>query len=439
MLTLSLIISALLTTQPATQPPLEEIYIVDADGVVLRSGADRNFYAFMEAPRASLVRVKDVFNNWGRVSADGPLFDQAWGWVRHPANQPGLFKVVDQQTGQTLDSMPFYAPDLSNADPSQSWRQICEVPVDTRVEIIDATEGEVDNRPFHFYKVRMPRHAEGWINMANLRPAQENELVGWMDSTPTQVETVIEMPDSVVSEVVEQNPTEKADSSTSQISYLARYINRHNTNKEIAARERLVEAEQEEEFVVSGAVVSQEKRYFEGLEKIFNSLPPTDMSDDLATGLWEGYAIVAEEDQDLDPETAQLALIRMRQLEIASCIREEQDALAKLDAVVHVASQDVEAMRTVLDEPTDYVVLGKLNVSSIFTGNDSRPIMYRVEDPVNGRTLAYLTANESLQLGEMIGQWIGVVGSMEFDSRWQVQVIDPERVDLVAAIPGLPF
>ena len=437
MLTLSLIITALVTAQPATQPPLEEIYIVDADGVVLRSGADRNFYAFMQVPRTSPVRVREVFNNWGRVSADGPLFDQAWGWVRHPANQPGLFKVVDQQTGQTLDSMPFYAPDLSNVDPSQAWRQICEIPVDTRVEIIDATEGEIDNRPFHFYKIRMPRQAEGWINMANLRPAQSGEVVGWVASTPTTVETLI---DTTGTDVVD-TPTqvvEEVDSS-GQISYLARYINHHNRMKVEAERVRIAREKAEREAAARAVAVTQEKRYFDGLEKIFHSLPPTDMSEDLATGLWEGYAIVAKEDQDLDPETAQLALIRMRQLEIASCIREERQALDKLDAVVHVASQDVEAMQTVLDEPTEYVVLGKLNVSSIFTGNDARPIMYRVEDPVNGRTLAYLTAKDSLQLGEMIGQWIGVGGAMKFDSRWQVQVINPERVDLVAAMPGFPF
>ena len=109
-------------------------------------------------------------------------------------------------------------------------------------------------------------------------------------------------------------------------------------------------------------------------------------------------------------------------------------ALEKLDAVVTVASSDVMVMRTVLEDPTEYSVLGRLNVSSIFTGTDGRPVMYRIEDPVNGRTLAYVNSDSSLQLSEWIGQMIGVIGSMDFDSHWQVQIVDPNRVDLVAAI-----
>ena len=128
-----------------------------------------------------------------------------------------------------------------------------------------------------------------------------------------------------------------------------------------------------------------------------------------------------------------MASIRIRQLEIASRLREQNRSLEDLDVITRLANNDVSVIRQVLDEPVEYVVLGRLNVSSVFTGMEGRPTLYKVEDPMNGRTLAYLEPGQTTDVASMIGQWIGVVGKMEFDSQWRVQIIEPERVDLVAA------
>ena len=117
---------------------------------------------------------------------------------------------------------------------------------------------------------------------------------------------------------------------------------------------------------------------------------------------------------------------------MAAVLREQNRSLEDLDIITRLANNDVSIIRQVLDEPVEYAVLGRLNVSSVFTGTDGRPTFYRVEDPMNGRTLAYLEPSGTADVTSMIGQWIGVVGKMEFDSRWRIQVIEPERVDLVA-------
>ncbi len=435
MTTLGLFLACLAAVQSPDASPSATWHIVDADQVIVRSGADRNFYGFLEAPRGSVVEVTEVLNNWGRTPARGPLFDQAWGWIRHPQSEAGRFSVSDDRRGLTLDKMPVYAPDLTNENPSRAWRQLCILPEDTAVDVLSMTTGEMDGQPFQFYRVRLPEIADGWINMANLRVADPEEILN--PSTDAADRPAADDGDQTV-------PDSTSDrSADGQPSYLARYLadQDRRTTMVLETAPEVTEVTEVNEAVITPTVAESRdlptervNRYFEGLEKIYRSLPATDMTEDLAARLREGYEMVSIEDAEEDPEIAMLATIRMRQLDLALCLREERRALEKLDAVVTVASSDVMVMRTVLEDPTEYSVLGRLNVSSIFTGTDGRPVMYRIEDPVNGRTLAYVNSDSSLQLSEWIGQMIGVIGSMDFDSHWQVQIVDPNRVDLVAAI-----
>ena len=429
---LGLLITCLFAQQP-TMPPVDQLYVVNAENAVIRCGGDRNYYAFLEAPPQSLIHVKEEMANWGRVPADGPLFSGSWGWLRLASDEPGRFEVVNEQTGTTLDTMPVFAPDLMNPEPTKAWRPVCMLPMDSKVDIVDSTTEILDGKSYHFYKIRLPRQAEGWINMANLRKATSAEAEAWSAVNRGVSRKV------VVTEEVDTTPVHTEITATTapdgRPSYLARYLknqNRHGVVDKVV----IIEEEPGEEIVINARPVQEKQNdYFIGLEQLYSSVPPTDMSDDLISRLWDAYAIIAEEDVDTDPEAAQMASIRMRQLELATCLLDQQRSINKLESVMDMASRDVRVVQQAIDAPTDYVVIGRLNVSSIFTGNDGRPVMYRVEDPLSGRTLAYIDPEVSLDLPAMIGQWIGVVGPVNFDSRWQVQVIAPQRVDLVAATP----
>ena len=234
-----------------------------------------------------------------------------------------------------------------------------------------------------------------------------------------------------VNKTVEVFETESAG----RPSYLSRYLRNRQLPVE-PGKIVVIEEEPGEEIVMTARpVLQEENHYFTGLEQLYSSLPPTEMSHDLLSRLWDAYAIVAEEDVDSDPDAAQMASIRMRQIELAMCLVDQQKSINRLESIMQIASSDVRVVRQAIDQPVDYVVMGRLGVSSIFTGNDGRPVMYRVEDPMSGRTLAYIKHDLTVDMTAMIGQWIGVVGPIDFDSRWQVQVIAPQRVDLVAATP----
>lgn len=425
----SLIITCLIFQQSTAIPPMNELFIVESNDTVVRCGAAENYYAFKKVPAGSIIHVVDNKVNWGRVPATGPVFEDAWGWIRQPINEPGRFTVLADGTGRTLDTTAVFAADISDPSPQKAWRQVCMLPMDTSVQIMEKTTGDIDGKSFDFFKVRLPDTAEGWINMANLRPAGPDDSTLWSGESDRVVvdTTLVDRVNSGI-EVVDESKEEFTATNTP--SYLARYLrNRRDRTEEVVVQP-------EPEIVVERVViepVSHERRFFETLETIYASLPATDMSGELMNKLVEGYKMVATEDKETEPEAALMASIRIRQLEIASRLREQNRSLEDLDVITRLANNDVSVIRQVLDEPVEYVVLGRLNVSSVFTGMEGRPTLYKVEDPMNGRTLAYLEPGQTTDVASMIGQWIGVVGKMEFDSQWRVQIIEPERVDLVAA------
>ena len=114
----SLIITCLVFSQPAT-PPMDELFIVEADNTLVRCGAAENYYAFEEVPVGSIIHVIDNKVNWGRVPATGPVFADSWGWIRQPVNEPGRFMVTTDGAGKTLDTTAVFAADITNPTPQK--------------------------------------------------------------------------------------------------------------------------------------------------------------------------------------------------------------------------------------------------------------------------------------------------------------------------------
>ena len=427
---ISLFITCLVSQISSSAPPVNELFVVESENTLIRCGASENYYAFEIAPVGSIIHVVDNKVNWGRVPATGPVFADSWGWIRQPLNEPGRFTILADGVGKTLDTTAVFAPDLDNPNPKKAWRQVCMLPMDTSVEILDRTEGDIDGRSYNFFKVRLPDQAEGWINMSNIRQASPDERDRWTtESVGESDETLASDTNTTIVESISMD--HDLDRMDLEPSYLARYIINRNSRVNAIVEQPI--SEDVVETVVPYEPITHQRSFFNSLEKIYKSIPATDMSEALLNQLLIGYELVAVEDIEVEPEAAIMASIRMRQLEMAFEIREQNQSLSDLDVITRMANNDVSVIRQVLDEPVEYVVLGRLNVSSVFTGLEGRPTLYRVEDPSNGRTLAYIQPGNTADMASMIGQWIGVVGELEFDSQWQVQIVEPERVDLVAA------
>ena len=89
-------------------------------------------------------------------------------------------------------------------------------------------------------------------------------------------------------------------------------------------------------------------------------------------------------------------------------------------------------MRRALDAKGLYVAVGRLSASIVFAGGE-RPQLFRIQDPTTGRTIAYVRPDRDFDLWGMLDQLIGVVGTIEEDEALRLKVVEPKRIDLLAA------
>lgn len=72
-----------------------------------------------------------------------------------------------------------------------------------------------------------------------------------------------------------------------------------------------------------------------------------------------------------------------------------------------------------------YTAVGTLRTSSLQTGQQ---MVYRLTDPANGRTVVYLRSNDA-KLGSMLGQFIGVKGTVSTDATANMRTVAVDSFD----------
>ncbi len=135
------------------------------------------------------------------------------------------------------------------------------------------------------------------------------------------------------------------------------------------------------------------------------------------------------------PDIAELATFRLRQLDLARTLNATRKDIVSAKARIDRSRSELATQQAILDESPDYVLRGKLTISPVFDGV-KRPIFYRLQDPFSGRSLAYISPESEVDVRGMLGQRVGIVGRLEWNSQWQVTTVEPERVDLVSVTPA---
>ena len=81
----------------------------------------------------------------------------------------------------------------------------------------------------------------------------------------------------------------------------------------------------------------------------------------------------------------------------------------------------------------EYLAVGKLSASSLYDGA-KLPLLYRVTNPMNGLTIAYLRQSpDSPDLRRFVGQYIGVTGIQESTPGIKTSYIVPQHIDMLTA------
>ncbi len=125
---------------------------------------------------------------------------------------------------------------------------------------------------------------------------------------------------------------------------------------------------------------------------------------------------------------------RAEQLRIWSELQVKRRELKLLRSQLEVAGEDVQAVKYSLQTSGSYTAVGRIAASTVYDGTQL-PRLYRIQDPATGRTIAYIRPQKKLDLTGMLDQLVGVIGEKAYDGSLRLNIIDPERIDLLAPQP----
>ena len=388
--------------------------------VPVRCGPSINDAVFAQVPQGSMINVIDSKPGWARVSLTGPTFQNAAGIIRYPADEPGRFELETERRGVTNGTMEVYVPNGTRG----GWSDVCWVctvaagtPIEVlRTQTIDA--GTTGTEAYTVHTVALPSSAAGWVVASALQPA---------DSVPTTPIAASATPAWMM-----MQPTSPiADWNAWRVARPAWLASQETREAEV---EPVEEVEVAEVIVPPAPPVYVNPRW-EALERAVTAAPISSFDTEAIRSFRTGYIAIIDEETETHPELAEMAEVRLKQLELASSLNDTRASIDAARARMKRSTEDLSAQARRLDESPEYVLRGTLAVSPVFDGVD-RPLFYRLKDPFSNRSLAYIsTEDPKVDLRGMLGQRIGVVGPTHWDSTWSVVMVDPQRVDLVSVTP----
>ena len=409
-------------------------YVVTENDVQVRCGADSSYYSFATAQEGDLVAVTGEKYNYARIQAVGNVFDEAYGYVKYPASEEGRFNLSDDgRMGQTLGATPILAPNLNTNDLAHSWRQLCILPRGMDLRVIETWVAEKDGLhavPHTVHRVALPVNAEGWVNMADLRPAMASEVD---PPTAAPIETVVEVEaveeDVIVIEevevrvdepsrtIVESGETPIFFTETNEPSLLMQWVEAESTEEVSVLTEEPVE------------IIIEQETLLTMIENAYEGVNLSDLDEEELACLRDDFLMAGEEEED--PIRARYARMRADQIDVYTTLRDQNEVISALHTRIERSRTDAVDREVAIANTGDYEVVGLLSTSAVFNGTN-RPMLYRIQDSKTSRTLAYMRP-ESLAFVDMVGQYIGVMGHLEYDPILQVNIISMSRVDLMAS------
>lgn len=423
------LIATLLLAAPAAEgtPAPSDIFIVMTDGTPVRWGPSNTHYAFTTAKAGEPVQVAEGVSGMARIKATGPLFDETTGIVRYPQSSASPF---NEQWETTTNNVAVYVVDPKNPDWSNTVGWVCTLPLGKQVDVVNTTTIDAKttgSEAYVVHTIHLPKVASGWIDATLLKPADANQIAsfsqGWI-ATP---------------QWMQHTPTSPIANWNTWTTTRPEWIASQQATEELIQVAVKIEPEPEPvESVVDVVVVAPVAAYsnaqWDALEATIAGTALYKLNAATVAKLRVGYINVVNTEAVDHPKLAEKATFRLRQLDIAATINATRTDIDSAQANIVRSQQDLDSQLAVLNESPNYIMRGRLMVSPVFDGVH-RPIMYRLQDPFSGRSLAYLSPESGVDLRGMLGQRVGIVGRVDWDSQWQVKTIDPTRVDLVSVSP----
>lgn len=179
------------------------------------------------------------------------------------------------------------------------------------------------------------------------------------------------------------------------------------------------------------ATVNAEQR-FDTLEDRLRQTAQQDLSQQPIDELLTGYTELAA-DVQLPDSMRRIAESRVDALKIRQSAQAELATLRKDEEARKQQQMALKAEEQEIQEVLDrqqikiFTAVGILRPSSL---QDGQKTLYRITDPTNGRTLVYIRTSDE-RVTQLMGQFIGVNGSIGSDPDLNLQVVRPDTLQPV--------
>jgi hypothetical protein len=145
--------------------------------------------------------------------------------------------------------------------------------------------------------------------------------------------------------------------------------------------------------------------------------------------LRDRYLVLASA-SDSSAATRHRAKLRAEQILLQTEIQSRLLELRRMQEQNLMDLQAIREIREVMESRGDFDAVGRLNASLVYDGR-RLPLLYRLQEPGEGATVAYLVPTRDFSLAELTGQLVGVSGDLRYDEALRLNIISPRRVDIL--------
>lgn len=393
---------------------------VTADNVYVRSGPSvQSSYPFGKMDRGDVVRVMEENFGWARVQTGGRAFTDSFGYV-----------TVDDRVQMSADGSTITAsavtevraPNIStDSTPESSWKQIARLEAGATLPVVQ----RIDTERGSVWSVRLPDSGEGWINSNFLRRATADEARGYDQEITATASTGSVQPaaaqgggevvtESVTEETLTIDGSREIEVKTVETATAVEVVAPVKTAEEIAAeRRRALFAELEGKWLVMKG----------------QSIESAELS-----ALYAGYLTLAAE-PGLERTIKATVATRLEQIDVQQDVQERIAQLKETKARLSQECEQIHGVASAIEARSEYTAVGVLNASIVYDGT-TLPLLFRLQDPASGQTVAYVTPGDGFQLSTMVGTLIGVKGDTAYDDALKLDTITPRTIDFLSAKQG---
>lgn len=383
---------------------------VNANALNVRSGPGDNYYPTKKLAKGDRVTVVGIKYDWLKITPpEGSFCYVAKAFVSQ--KEDGSVGVVDKN-----DLNVRAGSDLTDA----------KYTVQTKLDA--GTEVKILGEKEEYFKIAPPKGVFLYVNKEFISAVEQ--LAENNPSVTEAAAAAAENEGPVVSEPVKPQAETAAhpdvDAQGAEEGVVAT-----QTPTAAAPTTQQVEKSAEAPSTQPAATPSATAR-FDKIEADFLTFTKVKIEEQPLDAAIEEYTSLAG-DNKLPESMRRVAQARLETLKV------RKEALTHLTAVRDMERQMVERNQALASEQqelnerikqhavTFYTAVGTLRPSSLQTGPKT---LYRLTDPANGKTVVYINSDDT-KLARMIGQFIGVKGTITEDTAKRLKYITPTDVAAV--------